>query len=245
MLTASYVHGVSMTPLMGATVGALFDRTAERWPDNTALVVRHQNVRWTYRELRREVDALAAGLLAVGLAPGDRLGIWSPNNAEWIVTQFATAKAGVVLVNINPAYRLPEVRYALTKTGCKALVTAAAFKTSNYIEMLRELAPEIADCAPGKLKAARLPDLRVVACLSGGQGPGILDFADLPGMAGADERHRLAALAGELQFDDPINIQFTSGTTGAPKAATLTHHNIVNNAFFVGETMELNERDRL
>jgi fatty-acyl-CoA synthase len=244
-LTASYVHGVSPTPLLGATVGALFDGTAERWPDAPALVVRHQNLRWTWRELKREVDALAAGLLAAGLEPGDRLGIWSPNNAEWVVTQFATAKAGIVLVNINPAYRLPELRYALNKTGCKALVTAARFKTSNYVEMLRELAPEIEGCPAGELTAAEVPELRAVVRLDQERGPGLLNYADLPGLAGAVERRRLAALAGELQFDDPINIQFTSGTTGAPKAATLTHHNIVNNAFFVGETMELSERDRL
>jgi fatty-acyl-CoA synthase len=234
-----------MTPLVGATVGALFDQTVERRPDNMALVVRHQNLRWTYRELQRQVDALAAGLLAAGLAPGDRLGIWSPNNAEWIVTQFATAKAGVVLVNINPAYRVPEIRYALRQTGCKALITAAAFKTSDYIAMLRELAPEIEGCAAGDLQAAQVPELRVVVRLDRDRGPGMLNYADLADLGGPAERRRLAALAGELQFDDPINIQFTSGTTGAPKAATLTHHNIVNNAYFVGETMALGERDRL
>jgi fatty-acyl-CoA synthase len=244
-LTMSYVHGVSTTPLVGATVGTLFDDTATRWPDKEALVVRHQDLRWTYRELRREVDELAAGLLAVGLRPGDRLGIWSPNNAEWVVTQFATAKAGIVLVNINPAYRVPEVRYALHKTGCKALITAAAFKTSNYIDMLRELAPEIEACAPGELQTAGLPELEIVVRLDREHSPGMFNFADLPGKAGKAERRRLAKLAGELQFDDPINIQFTSGTTGTPKAATLTHHNIVNNAFFVGEAMELGERDRL
>jgi fatty-acyl-CoA synthase len=241
----SYVHGVSTLPLMGATVGTLFDQTAARWPDEEALVVRHQDLRWTYRALQREVDELAAGLLAVGLRPGDRLGIWSPNNAEWIVTQFATAKAGIVLVNINPAYRVPEIRYALHKTGCKALITAAAFKTSNYIDMLRELAPEIGGCEPGELQAAELPELEFVVRLDRKRSPGMLNFADLPRKAGKAERRRLAKLAGELQFDDPINIQFTSGTTGTPKAATLTHHNIVNNAFFVGEAMELGERDRL
>ena len=244
-LTTSYVHGVSLTPLMGATVGALFDRTAGRWPDNTALVVRHQTLSWTYRELQRRVDALAAGLLAAGLEPGDRLGIWSPNNAEWVVTQFATAKAGIVLVNINPAYRVPEVRYALAKTGCKALFTAAAFKTSDYIAMLRELAPELEDCPAGALRAAQLPELRIVVRLDKERSAGILNYADLAGLAGAAERRRVAELAGALQFDDPINIQFTSGTTGAPKAATLTHHNIVNNAYFVGQTMALGERDRL
>ncbi len=244
-LSSSYVHGVSLTPLMGATVGELFDRTAGRWPDNMALVVRHQKLRWSYRDLQRQVDALAAGLLAAGLEPGDRLGIWSPNNAEWVVTQFATAKAGMVLVNINPAYRVPEVRYALTKTGCKALFTAAAFKTSNYIAMLRELAPELEDCPTGALQAAQLPDLRLVVRLDRKRSSGMLNYADLAGLAGAAEGRRVAELADALQFDDPINIQFTSGTTGAPKAATLTHHNIVNNAYFVGETMALGEQDRL
>ncbi len=244
-LLMSYVHGTSPTPLLGSTVGALFDRTVARWPDNPALVVRHQNVRWTYRELKREVDALAAGLIAIGLEPGDRLGIWSQNNAEWVVTQFASAKAGVILVNINPGYRVQEVEYALNKTGCKALIAAPAFKSSNYIEMLGQLAPELETARPGELESARLPQLRVAICLGGEPSAGMLNFADLPGMAGASERLRLEDLSTTLQFDDPINIQFTSGTTGAPKAATLTHHNIVNNAFFVGRTMELGERDRL
>ncbi len=244
-LTKSYVHGVSPTPLLGLTVGQLFDRTAERWPDNPALVVRHQGIRWSYADLRREVDSLAAGLLALGLEPGDPLGIWSPNNAEWIVTQFATAKAGIVLVNINPAYRLPEVEYALNKTGCKALITAATFKTSDYMAMLRELAPELKSAKPGELRAKRLPELRTVVRLGTERCPGMLNYEDLAGIAGEAERGRVQTLADTLQFDDPINIQFTSGTTGAPKAATLTHHNIVNNAFFVGETMELSEKDSL
>jgi fatty-acyl-CoA synthase len=245
MSSKSYVHGVSKTPLIGMTVGEIFDRTTGRWPDRDALVVRHQGVRWTYGELKREVDALAAGLLALGLEPGDRVGIWSPNNAEWVVTQFATAKAGLILVNVNPAYRVSEVDYALNKVGCKALITAARFKSSDYIAMLRDLAPELNDARPGELQAARLPDLRWVIRLDGEATPGLLNFASLPAMAGQAERRRLTELADKLQFDDSINIQFTSGTTGAPKAATLTHHNIVNNAYFVGETMALTERDRL
>lgn len=244
-LTMSYVHGVSPTPLLGQTVGQLFDKAVERWPGNEALVVRHQEIRWTYRDLKREVDALAAGLIGLGLKPGDRLGIWSPNNAEWVVTQFASAKAGLILVNINPGYRVPELDYALNKVGCKALITAAHFKTSDYVAMLRELAPELDGAAPGELNAPRLPDLRWVIRLDGEKHSGMLNYGDIPGMAGKGARRRLAELETELQFDDPINIQFTSGTTGAPKAATLTHHNIVNNAYFVGETMELSERDRL
>jgi fatty-acyl-CoA synthase len=243
--TRSYVHGVSKTPLIGMTVGEIFDRTAGRWPDREALVVRHQGLRWSYGELKREVDALAAGLLALGLEPGERVGIWSPNNAQWVVTQFATAKAGLILVNVNPAYRVSEVDYALNKVGCKALITATRFKSSDYIAMLRELAPELDGAKPGELEAARLPDLRWLIRLDAEATPGLLDFAALPAMAGETERRRLTELADELQFDDPINIQFTSGTTGAPKAATLSHHNIVNNAYFVGETMALTERDRL
>ena len=244
-LTQSYTHGASATPLLGDTIGVHFDKAVARWPDAEALVVRHQNVRWTYRDLQKQVDAFAAGLLALGLEPGDRIGIWSPNNSEWVVAQFATAKAGLILVNINPAYRLTELEYALNKVGCKALITAAAFKSSDYVGMLRSLAPELDACAPGALQSVRLPALRMVICLSEMAQPGMLRFADLPGRAGDAQHQRLTELASTLQFDDPIHIQFTSGTTGAPKGATLTHHNILNNGFFVGEAMRLTERDRL
>jgi fatty-acyl-CoA synthase len=244
-LTMSYVHGTSPTPLIGETIGVHFDKAVERWPDNDCLVVRHQGVRWSYREFRREVEALAAGLLALGLEPGDRVGIWSPNNAEWEVVQFATAKAGLILVNINPAYRLGELEYALDTVGCAALITAPSFKTSDYVAMLRGLLPELDSCRPGQLEAAKLPALRSVVSLGDARHPGMFRYADLPAMAGEAERRRLAALGRELQFDEPINIQFTSGTTGAPKAATLTHHNILNNAFFVGQAMRLGPQDRL
>ena len=244
-LTQSYGHGASAMPLLGDTIGVYFDKAVERWSEAEALVVRHQEVRWTYRELQQQVDACAAGLLALGLEPGDRVGIWSPNNAEWVVTQFATAKAGIILVNINPAYRLTELEYALNKVSCKGLITAGAFKSSDYVSMLRQLAPEIATCRPGDLHAARLPALRTVVCLDAPAQAGMLRFADVPGMAGDTHRQRLADLASVLQFDDPINIQFTSGTTGSPKGATLTHHNILNNGFFVGEAMRFTARDRL
>ncbi len=156
----SYVHGVSDVPLIGETVGAHFQRAAARWPDRPALIVREQAIRWTYAELDAQVDAFAAGLLALGLEPGDRVGIWSPNNAEWVVTQFATAKAGLILVNINPAYRTHELDYALNKVGCRALVTATSFKTSDYLAMLRELAPELATAHPANCAAPACPGSR-------------------------------------------------------------------------------------
>ncbi len=244
-LTQSYVHGVSMTPLIGETIGVHFEKMARRFADRDALIVRQQNSRWTYRELNEKVDALAAGLLALGLVPGDRVGIWSPNNAEWVITQFATAKAGLILVNINPAYRLAELDYALNKVGCKALITADSFKTSDYVGMLRELAPEIERSAPGRLQSKRLPTLGTVIRIGDDEKRGFLRFADVLGMGGERHRAQIAELAGKLQFDDPINIQFTSGTTGAPKGATLTHHNILNNGYFIGEAQRLSDRDRV
>jgi fatty-acyl-CoA synthase len=241
----SYVHGTSQTPLLGATIGVAFDQTVDRLAEREALVVCHQGIRWTWRELQNQVDALAVGLLAQGLQPGERLGIWSPNDWQWVVTQFATAKAGLILVNINPAYRLSELSYALGKVGCRALITAPAFKTSDYVAMLNELVPELASDEPGKLHSASLPELHLVIGLGEGPVPGMLSFTDLARAGGETERRRLTELTGELQFDDPINIQFTSGTTGTPKAATLTHHAILNNAYLVAEVMRLTERDRL
>ena len=243
--TTSYVHGTSPEPLIGQTIGSYFDAAADEWPDNDCLVVRHQGIRWTYREFRAQVDALASGLLALGLCPKDRVGIWSPNNAEWEVAQFATAKAGLILVNINPAYRIAELTYALNKVGCKALITASHFKTSDYGQMLREVAPELSDCEPGKLKSAELPKLKIVIQLSDSDAPGTYTYNDVLTAGGDVERRQLAELSERLQFDDPINIQFTSGTTGTPKAATLTHHNILNNAYFAGRAMAFTEADRL
>jgi fatty-acyl-CoA synthase len=241
----SYVHGVSETPLLGETIGRAFDRIAERYAEREALVVCDQGVRWTYAEFSRQVERLAAGLVAIGLQPGERIGIWAPNRAEWIVTQFATAKAGLILVNINPAYRLSELDYTLNKVGCSALIVEPAFKTSNYIAMLQELLPELDSCEPGQLSSERFPVLNSVITLGEDPVPGFLRYADVISSATAQDRERVAALAELLQFDDPINIQFTSGTTGQPKAATLTHHNILNNAYFSGERMAFSESDRL
>ncbi len=230
----SYDHGVSTTRLIGETIGAFFDRQVMALHDREALVVRHQGVRWSWSELGRRVDALAAGLLSLGLERGDRVGIWSPNNSEWTLTQFATAKAGLVLVNINPAYRRAEVEYALNKVGCAALILAPALKTSNYLEIVEDL-----------VKAGKLPLLRHVVRLGAERTPGMLNFDDVAIAGGGAERTRLAETAPRLQFDDPINIQFTSGTTGFPKGATLSHHNILNNGFFVGGGLKLTPDDKL
>jgi fatty-acyl-CoA synthase len=228
MAGLSYVHGASEKPLIGKTIGALFDETCAAHPDRLALVVRHQAVRWTYAELKVRVDAFAAGLLALGLDPGDRVGVWAPNCAEWAITQFATAKAGLILVNINPAYRVSEAEYALNKVGCRALVTAVRHKTSEYLAMMRELR-----------EAGRLPRLETVITIGDDPHRGCLSFPHVCNTADRADRARLAEIGPTLQFDDPINIQFTSGTTGFPKGATLSHHNILNNGYFTGEAMRL------
>ena len=241
----SYAHGTSSIPLLGETIGAQFDRTVTRWSDRPALIGRQQDVRWSWRQLGQKVDAFAAGLLALGLEPGDRIGIWSPNNVEWVVTQFATAKAGLILVNINPAYRLAELEYALNKVGCKALVTATRFKTSDYIGMITGLAPEFTTAVPGALRSSRLPELRIVIEIASEPSPGAFAFEHIIALGGSSGHTRLSETGHRLQFDDPINIQFTSGTTGQPKGASLTHHNILNNGFFLGELMRFTELDKV
>ncbi|MFM7785989.1 MAG: AMP-binding protein, partial [Gammaproteobacteria bacterium] len=212
--------------------------------DALALVVRHQGIRWSYARYLHEIDRLAAGLLAIGIRPGDRVGIWSPNRVEWCLTQFATARVGAILVCINPAYRVYELEYALNKSGCVALVTAERFKSSDYLGMLQTLAPELAHATPGHLDAHRLPHLRAVIRMGGGSSTGMLRFADVCS-AGDGGHTALAAVASTLRPEDPINIQFTSGTTGNPKGATLTHRNILNNGLIVGDGMRLGPADRL
>ena len=242
----SHVIGDRSVPLLEETVGDMLARVARTWPRQPALIVRDQGVRMDYATFDTAVDRLASGLLQLGLSPGDRIGIWSLNRAEWVLMQFATPRAGLVLVNINPAYRTHELAFALRHVGCKALVLPRRFKTSDYIGMLRELAPELDACAPGALHAAGLPDLRHVLVMGEGEPvPGTHAFDSIAVCDDPAALARLREVSATLSPHDAVNIQFTSGTTGSPKGATLTHRNIVNNGFFIGEAMRLTEQDRL
>jgi fatty-acyl-CoA synthase len=224
-MTLSYAHGVCETPLLGETIGANLEATARRVPDADALVSCEQGLRFTYAEFDAAVDRLAAGLLGAGMRRGDRLGVWSPNCAEWVLVQYATAKLGVILVNINPAYRTSELAYALAQSGCRMVIAAKSFKSSDYVAMLDQVSGELE-----ALERAVYFGSAEWESLAAGEGGEIGD---------------VRAASAQLDFDDPINIQYTSGTTGNPKGATLTHHNILNNGFFVGELLAYSEADRV
>jgi fatty-acyl-CoA synthase len=244
-LQLSYFRGLEQPPLLESTIGDYLDDIAARFPHREALVVRHQGIRWTWGEYLCEIEKLARGLLALGIRPGDRVGIWAPNCYEWCLTQFATAKIGAILVCINPAYRVFELEYALNTSGCRAIIAAEQFKSSRYLEMLVSLAPELARSEPGRLRAQRLPQLEIVVRMGEEATAGMLNFADLCHLGGETERGLLHKVQSGLLAQDVINIQFTSGTTGNPKGAALTHHNILNNANQVAAGMRLSEEDRL
>ncbi len=242
----AYASGTSNKPLLYETIYQALEMATVKWSDCDAVVSCHQNKRLTYSLLKAEVDKCAVALLNMGLKPGDRLGIWSPNNLEWMITQYATSAIGVILVNINPAYRLSELEFALNKVGCKALVFAERLKTSDYMAMLTKIVPNLMG-AKGETRAPLLEHLIVIS-ESGADVKGIQSF---DGFLNNAPMKNLAALntlntfKAQLQPEDSINIQFTSGTTGSPKGATLTHHNILNNGYFVGEAIKLTEKDRI
>ncbi len=241
----SYVSGDTSQPLLDQTIGQALTEAVKKYPGRTALVVRHQSIRWSFQELEQAVNRFAAGLLAMGFQSGDRIGVWAPNCAEWIVAQYATARAGIIQVNINPAYRTHELEYVLNKVSCKGLITAANFKSSDYIDMLYQLAPELGSSEPGKLESEKLPHLKSVIRLGEEKSPGLFNFQDVSALASDDLLQQIEQLSSTLDPNDPINIQFTSGTTGSPKGATLTHRNILNNGYFTGRAMRFSEEDVL
>jgi fatty-acyl-CoA synthase len=242
---SSYVKGDTSKPLLDQTVSQLLASTVHAHGERAAFIFSEQGIRWSWSDFQQQVDALAVGLLSLGLEKGDRVGIWSPNRSEWVVTQFATAKIGVILVNVNPAYRLSELEYALNKVQVKALILAEKFKTSDYIGMVQTLVPELETSEPGRIHAPKFPHLHWVIRMGRHKTPGMLNYDDLLIERDMAQHSKLSSLSEVLDPHDPINIQFTSGTTGNPKGATLSHHNILNNACCVAQAMKLTEHDRL
>ncbi len=245
MTDTSHVVGATGMSLLEHTIGEALDLACEQWPEQEALICVHQNLRFTWRQLRRAADDFAAGLLALGLQKGDRVGIWAPNCAEWTITQLATARAGIILVNINPAYKASELKYTLNKVGVSALVCVERVKSTECVNLVETVAPELFGAQPVDDQPGGAPSLRHAILIGGKSRPGWRRFADVAGLGSQEGHARLAATAKTLDRHDPINIQFTSGTTGQPKGATLSHRNILNNGLFVGTGMGLRAGDRL
>jgi fatty-acyl-CoA synthase len=241
----SQVSGPCRPPLLADTIGRHVAAACRRWADRPLLIAVRQGVRKTYGAFGGEIERLAAGLLARGLRPGDRIAIWSRNRCEWVLAQLAAARAGLVLVGLNPAYRAHELEYALNKVGCRALIISGPAGNDDHLATFRGLAPEFASMPPGELRTVRFPDLRLVCALGDAAVPGAVRFSDLTDLSEAAATGILDAIGLELAAEMPAAIQFTSGTTGSPKAAALSHANLLNNGFFVGETLRLTEFDRI
>uniref|UniRef100_A0A8C6Z3I2 Medium-chain acyl-CoA ligase ACSF2, mitochondrial n=1 Tax=Nothoprocta perdicaria TaxID=30464 RepID=A0A8C6Z3I2_NOTPE len=241
-VTSSYVQGTFDIPLLTKTVGQCLDETAQRFPERDALVFCRDGVRKTFAQFKEEVDQAAVGLLALGLKKGDRLGVWSPNKYEWVLMQFATAQAGIILVSVNPAYQAGELEFVLRKVGCKALMFPAQFKTQKYYDILKQACPELEKSSPGGIKSKRLPDLSIVIMVDS-KLPGTFHMSEVMQAGDSSHMKQLRALQQTLSCHEPINIQFTSGTTGSPKGATLSHRNIVNNANLIGMRLGISEQD--
>jgi len=241
----SYASGPSDKALLGMSIGTMFDDIVALHGEREAVVSMHQDLRLSYRDLAQRVNTLARAFIASGFSKGDRVGIWSPNNVEWLVTQYATAKAGIILVTINPAYRLHELAFVLEQSGCKGLVLQNRFKTSDYEALICELCPQLRSCEPGNLRSGKFADLTTVISMTESTLTGITNWQDFLDSAAQSTEAELAQRQAEQDFDDAINIQYTSGTTGFPKGATLSHHNILNNGYFVASIMNFGVEDRL
>ena len=241
----SYTRGESQPPLLHLCIGNMLDRTAAAFPNRPALVVRHTHDRLTWSELHSQVERLARALMAIGIEKGDRVGIWATNRTEWVLTQFATAKIGAILVNLNIRYRAHELEYALRQSECQTLILIRGFHECDYVESLFGIAPQLAAGRSGSFRARQLPHLSNVIFIGDDPPPSMLPWKELLTMAGQVSPERLRQREATLSCHDGINIQYTSGTTGFPKGATLSHYNVVNNGLLIGDTMKLTERDSI